>query len=178
MRAMAVCLVFAASGARERSYFLARIELAHVLHLCTHSTETGARSIRARKYERPRGPGAAKTKQTAIARKPQTSTQSDPELVLRCGFALFFNRPSNSRTQESLAFSCLMTLLAAASASRIKQHQTSRALGPPMVRKHQTSSPVVHNNGFLDGFVRRPAKDSTVVDHGARSLMIADRGWA
>ena len=66
---MAVCLVFAAPGARERSYFLARIELAQALHLCMHSTETGARSIRARKYERSRGPGAAKTKQTAIVRR-------------------------------------------------------------------------------------------------------------
>ena len=121
--------------------------------------------------------------QQKLSRLPLLANHKPPLKVIRnlsfaVGLPMFFKRPSNSRTQESLAFSCLMTLLAAASASRIKQRQTSRALGPPMVRKHHTSSPVVHNNGFLDGFVRRPAKDSTVVDHGARSLMMADHGWA
>ena len=60
LRAMAVCLVFAAPGARERSYFLARIELAQALHLGMHSAETEARSTRARKYERSGGPGKQK----------------------------------------------------------------------------------------------------------------------
>ena len=87
-RTMAVCLVFAAPGPLERSDFLARIERALVSAECIHRCRACERSVRARKYERSRAPGAAKTKQTAIARKPQqTSTQSDPELVLRCGLA-------------------------------------------------------------------------------------------
>ena len=62
--------------------------------------------------------------------------------------------------------------------TNIKQRQTSRALGPPMVRNHQTSSPVVHNSGVLGGSPDESVKESIVVDHGARSLMFADHGWA
>ena len=62
--------------------------------------------------------------------------------------------------------------------TNIKQRQTSRALGPPMVRNHQTSSPVVHNSGVLGGSPDESVKESIVVDHGARSVMFADHGWA
>jgi hypothetical protein len=176
---MAVCLVFAAPGPRERSYFLARIERAPVSAECIYIDVEPVRAQFALENMSAHG----RRGQQKLSRLPLLANHKPPLKVIRnlsfaVGLPMFFKRPSNSRTQESLAFSCLMTLLAAASASRIKQRQTSRALGPPMVRKHQTSSPVVHNNGFLDGFVRRPAKDSTVVDHGARSLMIADHGWA
>ena len=62
--------------------------------------------------------------------------------------------------------------------TNIKQRQTSRALGPPMVRNQQTSSPVVHNSGVLGGSPDESVKESIAVDHGARSLMVADHGWA
>ena len=62
--------------------------------------------------------------------------------------------------------------------TNIKQRQTSRALGPPMVRNHQTSSPVVHNSGVLGGSPDESVKESIVVAPGARSLMFADHGRA
>ena len=118
---MAVCLVCAAPGPRERSYFLARIERAPVSAECIHRCRACASSIRARKYERSRVPGAAKTKQTPIARKPQTSTQSDPELVLRCGFAHVLQ---SAQQLPDTRIPCLLLLDDLVGCSLCLSHQT------------------------------------------------------
>ncbi len=127
-RTMAVCLVFAAHGPRQRSYFLARLERAPVSAECIHRCRACASSIRAGKYERSRVPGAAKTKQTAIARKPQTSTHSDPELVPRCGFAHVLQ---TAQQLPDTRIPCLLLLDDLVGCSLCLSHQTTSNFESP-----------------------------------------------